>query len=153
MFVIFGKKKLASNEEKLYFNVAIITVDEVGDEQYDAWTDEFMDAADNVGSTTALLQADWEGEQKRILIHRFPHLDLKEPIFMINEINHKEIEKEIKHLEQKHKWKKFFNAIPLSDYLDAEDRVVMDASKTLFCTNDVQQVIEYLQGKATKRDS
>ena len=55
-------------------------------------------------------------------------------------------------LEQKHKWKKFFNTIPLSDYIDAEDRVVMDASKTLFCTNDVQEATEFLKGKARKTD-
>ena len=74
-------------------------------------------------------------------------------IFMINEISNEEIEKEIKLLEQKHKWKKFFNTIPLTDYIDAEDRVVMDASKTLFCTNDVGEAIEFLKEKVGRVDS
>ena len=103
-----------------------------------------MDAAENVGSTTSLLQADWDDEQLEMLKKRFPEVEMNETIFMINEIIQEDIEREIKLLEEKHKWKKFFNTIPLTDYIEAEDRVVMDASKTLFCTNDVQEAVNFL---------
>ena len=153
MFVIFGKKKSKAKEhDKTFFNVGIISVSELDDEQYETWTDELMDAADNVGSTTSLLQADWDEEQMKILTNRFPQVEMKETVFMINEIITDDVKKEIKLLEQKHKWKKFFNTIPLTDYVDAEDRVVMDASKTLFCTNDVREATAFLKEKAKKAD-
>ena len=60
-----------------------------------------MDAADNVGSTASLVQADWDEEQLRILKNRFPQVEMKKTIFMINEIIHEDIEKEIKHARAK----------------------------------------------------
>lgn len=154
MCVIFGKKKSKAQErDKTLFNVGIISVYELADEQYEAWTDELMDAADNVGSTTSLVQGSWDAAQLQILTERFPKVDMNETIFIINEIIHEDIEKEIKNLEQKHKWKKFFNTIPLTDYIDAEDRVVLDASKTLLCTNDVREATKFLIGKSGRADS
>ncbi|GEN83902.1 hypothetical protein SLU01_22140 [Sporosarcina luteola] len=150
---MFGRKKSkAVGPDKTYFNVGIISVNELDDDQYEVWTDDLMDAADNVGSTTSLLQADWDNEQLKILIKRFPEVEMNETVFMINEIIQEDIKKEIKLLEQNHKWKKFFNTIPLTDYIDAEDRVVMDASKTLFCTNDVQEAMNFLEKQAAKTD-
>lgn len=146
---MFGRKKSkAKIADKRFFNVGILSVNELDDEQYETWTDELMDAADNVGSTTSLLLADWDDEQVEILNKRFPEVEMNKTFFIINEIIHEEIEQEIKQLEQKHKWKKFFNTIPLSDYIDAEDRVVMDASKTLYCTNDVQAATKFLKEQA-----
>lgn len=146
------KKSKAEESIHTYFNVGIISVYELDDAQYDTWTDELMDAAENVGSTSSLVQASWDEEQLKILKSRFPEVEMNETVFMINEIIHKDIKKEIKLLEQKHKWKKFFNTIPLTDYIDAEDRVVMDASKTLFCTNDVQEAVGFLKMQAGKID-
>ncbi|WP_262177618.1 hypothetical protein [Saccharococcus sp. Marseille-Q5394] len=145
---MFGRKKSKTEEARTtYFSVGIISVNELNDDQYEAWTDELMDAAENVGSTTSLIQASWDEEQLKILIKRFPEVEMNETFFIINEIIHEDIEKEIKLLEQKHKWKKFFNTIPLTDYIDAEDRVVLDASKTLFCTNDVQEAARFLKNR------
>lgn len=150
---MFGRKKSkAEGPDKSYFNVGIISVNELDDDQYETWTDELMDAAENVGSTTSLLQADWDDEQLEMLKKRFPEVEMNETIFMINEIIQEDIEREIKLLEEKHKWKKFFNTIPLTDYIEAEDRVVMDASKTLFCTNDVQEAVNFLEQQAGKTD-
>lgn len=149
---MFGRKKSKTEEARTtYFNVAIISVNALDDDQYETWTDELMDAAENVGSTTSLLQASWDEEQLKILVKRFPEVGMNETIFMINEIINEDIEKEIKLLEQKHKWKKFFNTIPLTDYIDAEDQVVLDASKTLFCTNDVKDAAEFLKEQATTK--
>ncbi|MCM3710225.1 hypothetical protein [Sporosarcina luteola] len=146
---MFGRKKSKTEEARTtYFSVGIISVNELDDDLYETWTDELMDAAENVGSTTSLLQADWDEEQLKILTNRFPEVEMNETFFMINEIIHEDIEKEIKLLEQKHKWKKFFNTIPLTDYIDAEDRVVLDVSKTLFCTNDVQEAAGFLKNQA-----
>ncbi|MCM3638151.1 hypothetical protein M3152_10480 [Sporosarcina luteola] len=145
---MFGRRKSKTEEARTtYFSVGIISVNELNDDQYEAWTDELMDAAENVGSTTSLIQASWDEEQLKILIKRFPEVEMNETFFIINEIIHEDIEKEIKLLEQKHKWKKFFNTIPLTDYIDAEDRVVLDASKTLFCTNDVQEAAGFLKNR------
>lgn len=153
VFVLFGRKKSqAEGPDKSYFNVGIISVNELNDDQYETWSDELMDAADNVGSTSSLIQASWDEKQLKILINRFPEVEMNKTIFMINEIIHEEIEKEIKQLEQQHKWKKFFNTIPLTDYIDAEDRVVMDASRTLFCTNDLQEAARFLKEQARKTD-
>ncbi|MCM3742564.1 hypothetical protein M3193_00280 [Sporosarcina luteola] len=146
---MFGRKKSKTEEASTtYFNVGIISVNELDDDQYETWTDALMDAAENVGSTTSLLQADWNEEQVKILTNRFPEVETNKTFFMINEIIHEDIKNEIKLLEQKHKWKKFFNTIPLTDYIEAEDRVVLDASKTLFCTNDVQEAARFLQNQA-----
>jgi hypothetical protein len=150
---MFGRKKSKAEEvNKTYFNVGIISVHELDDAQYEAWTDELMDAAENVGSTSSMAQASWDEKQLKILSNRFPEVEMNETVFMINEIIHKDIEREIKLLEQQHKWKKFFNTIPLGDYIDAEDRVVMDANKTLFCTNDVQKAVGFLKEQAGKTD-
>ena len=78
VFVIFGKKKRNTNGNKTLFNVGIITINELDDKLYDRWTDELIDAADNVGSTTSLLQADWDGEQLKILTKRFPQVDMND---------------------------------------------------------------------------
>ncbi|MFS0690951.1 hypothetical protein AB1K89_17100 [Sporosarcina sp. 179-K 8C2 HS] len=149
---MFGRKKTKEESSKTYFNVGIISVNELDDDQYEAWTDVLMDVAENVGSTTSLMQADWEEEQLKILKKRFPEVEMNETFFMINEIIHEDIKNEIRLLEQKYKWKKFFNTIPLTDYIDAEDRIVMDANKTLFCTNDVQEAAEFLKGEGRIED-
>ncbi|MGN7388069.1 hypothetical protein [Sporosarcina sp. SAFN-015] len=150
---MFGRKKSKAEEaNRIYFNVGIISVQELDDAQYETWTDELMDVAENVGSTSSLVQASWDEDQLNILSKRFPKVDMNETVFMINEIINEDVEKEIKLLEQKHKWKKFFNTIPLADYIDAEDRVVMDASKTLYCTNDVQEAAGFLKEQAGKTD-
>lgn len=151
---MFGRKKpKAADANKIYFHVGIISVIELDDARYETWTDELMDAAENVGSTSSLVQASWDKDQLKILLKRFPKVDMNETVFMINEIINEDVEKEIKLLEQQHKWKKFFNTIPLTDYLDAEDRVVMDASKTLFCTNDVQKAADFLIEQAGRQTS
>ena len=150
---MFGRKKSKAEEaNKIYFNVGVISVQELDDAQYETWTDELMDVAENVGSTSSLVQASWDKDQLNILSKRFPEVDMNETVFMINEIINEDVEKEIKLLEQQHKWKKFFNTIPLADYIDAEDRVVMDASKTLFCTNEVQEAAGFLKEQAEKTD-
>ncbi|MFS0576301.1 hypothetical protein AB1K83_11745 [Sporosarcina sp. 179-K 3D1 HS] len=140
---MFNKKKELQAHSK-FFNVAIISKIEISDEQYEKWTDEVMDTAGNVGSTTWMMREDWDAEQVKMLERRFPDVRLNETFFIVNEIISDDIQREVKELEKRHPWKKFFNMIPLTDYIDAEDRAVLNAAKTLACTNDLFEVKRFL---------
>ncbi|MEK3934611.1 hypothetical protein MKY41_04765 [Sporosarcina sp. FSL W7-1349] len=143
---MFEKKKL--HVEQAFFSVAIISNEDLADEQYDNWTDEVMGTADNVGSTTWMRIEDWDARQVNVLAERFPDVRMKETFFVVNEIIAEDIQLEVKELEKRHPWKKFFNAIPLSDYIDAEERAVLDASKASLCTNDLETVKRFLAEQA-----
>ncbi len=54
------KKSKAQERDKTFLMLASFRSNELADEQYEAWTDELMDAADNVGSTTSLVQSSWD---------------------------------------------------------------------------------------------
>lgn len=146
---MFGRKKNKKEElNTSSFSVGIVWNDELTDEQYENWSDELMDVAENVGSTSSIMQCEWDSEQLKILAKRFPQVDNNKTFFMINEIIFDDIKREYKALEQKHKWKKFFNTISLFDYIDAEDRAVFDATKTLLCTNDIIEAKDFLRKQA-----
>ena len=147
---MFKKKKSKKDVEQVLYSVGIMSKGEMDDDRYEQLSYLFVDAADNVGTTTSFVQEGWDKEQLRILQNRFPELDLGETCFIINEIIPADIQKEIKRLEEKHKWKKFFNNIPLGDYIDAEDRAVLDATKTVFSTNSEDKVEAFLKEKANE---
>ncbi|MEZ7171125.1 hypothetical protein [Sporosarcina sp. OR05] len=147
---MFGrKKKQKDKSDQRLFSVGIVWIEDLTDEQYSDWSDELMDVADNVGSTSSIVHNEWDQEQLNILGERFLNVDQSKTFFMINEIDYEAINIEIKALEQKHKWKKFFNTIPLFDYIDAEDRAVFNAAKILLCTNDIAEAKAFLQEQAT----
>lgn len=109
------------------------------------WTDELMDAANNVGTTLPLLQDEFDDKQLVILFSRFQKVEKDKALFMIDEINYEAIQQEVKKVEKKYKWKEFFNRSPLSEYIDIENRVVTNVENALLCTNSVKEANEFLK--------
>lgn len=144
------KKKSKKMVDQVFFSIGIISDGTVSDEQYEDWSDACMDVAGNVGSTTFVMKENWDAEQIEILGRRFPTVSFHRPFFVVNEMIDEDILQEVKDLEKRHPWKKFFNSIPLSEYMDAEDRAVLNAKKTLLCSNDINEVKKFLAEKNTE---
>ncbi|WP_153731105.1 hypothetical protein [Sporosarcina obsidiansis] len=147
--MFFTKQRKVPDETS--YNVGVFTTDSVDEETYDEWFDQLADAADNVGTAEYITIEGYNSKQLEILHDRFPTVNLKETFFLINEIDFEAIKEEIKLMESTQKWKKFFNQIPLGDYIAAENRVVLDASKAVFCTNDLQEAIQFLMEQAAQQ--
>ncbi|WP_153722464.1 hypothetical protein [Sporosarcina cascadiensis] len=145
--MFFRKKQKDTDPVELY-NVGIFTAEDVSDDTYTDWTDQLMDAAENVGTTEHIMLEGYDPGQLKILSERFPKVNLNDNFFLLNVIDYDAIREETKQLEREQKWKAFFNRIPLEEYMDAEDRVVLDASKTLLCTNNLQEAIRFLVKQA-----
>ncbi|QTD42612.1 hypothetical protein [Sporosarcina sp. Te-1] len=149
---MFGRKKKKEESNKTYYALGVFSDGQVDDHQFETWSDELMDAADNVGSSSYIIKEELDQEQLTIINERFPEMDPNRPFFVINEIDYDEIQKEYAKLEQQHKWKKFFNTIPLSDYIDAEDRAVFSPHKIQLCTNDFFEASRFLKERGMEDD-
>lgn len=97
---MFGrKKKQKDKSDQRLFSVGIVWIEELTDDQYSDWSDELIDVADNVGSTSSIVHSEWDQEHLNILGERFPNVDQSKTFFMINEIDYEAINIEIKALE------------------------------------------------------
>lgn len=139
---MFFKKK--EETPQVFYNVGVFTDGSTEEDTLQAWTDQLMDAAENVATADWIIAEEYDAGELAILKERFPSVDQQQPFFQINEIDYSEIQKEVEKMESTQKWRKFFNLIPLVDYLDIEDRIVSDASKSLICTNDLDEAEHFL---------
>ncbi|MCG3087544.1 hypothetical protein [Sporosarcina cyprini] len=147
---MFGRKKKREADNIVYYGVGIFSDGQVDEHQFETWTDELMDVAENVGTSSYIVNEEFDQDHLRILYERFPNVDPKRPVFVINKIDYDEIQKEYKKLEQQHKWKKFFKSIPLSEYMDAEDRAVFAPNAVQLCTNDLLEASRFLKDRRTE---
>ncbi|MBD7909699.1 hypothetical protein H9659_15280 [Sporosarcina sp. Sa3CUA8] len=143
----FFKKNEKANQ--VFYHVAVFTNGSTDEDTSQAWTDQLMDAAENVATAEWIIAEEYDTGELAILKERFPAVDQQQPFFQINEIDYTEIQKEVEKMESTQKWRKFFNLIPLTDYLDIEDRIVSDASKSLLCTNDLDEAERFLVKQAS----
>ncbi|MBB4826128.1 hypothetical protein HNO89_003365 [Sporosarcina luteola] len=142
---MFGRKKKKEESNEIYYALGVFSDGQVDDHQFETWSDELMDVADNVGTSSYIVKEEIDQEHLKIIYERFPKVDPIRPFFVINEIDHAEIEIEYAKLEQQFKWKKFFKRVPLSEYMDAEDRAVFAPHKIQLCTNDLSEASRFLQ--------
>ncbi|REB11174.1 hypothetical protein DVB69_00930 [Sporosarcina sp. BI001-red] len=139
--MFFNKKE---KPIQVLYNVELFTNKSTDDDTLQAWTDQLMDAAENVGTAEWIIAEEYNPRQLEILKERFPTVDQQQPFFQINEIDYTAIQEEVEKMESTQKWRKFFKLIPLGVYLDIEDRIVTDASRALLCTNDLDEAERFL---------
>lgn len=143
---MFFKKK--EKPIQVLYNVGVFSSDTTDEDALQAWTDQLMDAAENVGTAEWIIAEKYDNRELEILKERFPAVNQQQPFFQINEIDYKAIRNEEAKMESTQKWRKFFNLIPLENYLEIEDRIVSDASKALFCTNNLDEAELFLVKQA-----
>ncbi|MGG0644220.1 hypothetical protein ABE021_09785 [Sporosarcina gallistercoris] len=142
--MFLNKKKRQSHQDEVFYNVTVFTNDRTKEETYDEWMDVLMAAAENVGTGEWLEVDDYDTAELEIIKKRFPDVDQQQPFFFINKIDNVAVRQEIQQMESSQKWRKFFDRIPLTDYINAENRVVLNASHSLFCSNDLEEAARFL---------
>ncbi len=140
--VMFFKKK-KKVEERDFYCIAYFTGRFPDEEKTEAITDLILDETDNVGVISEYEEI--SPEDKRKIESRLPGIKLTVPGFAVIKIEPERIKEEREKLENKHKWKKFFDTIPLSDYLEVEHNATFEFHRTLLYSTDVQEVIAFLQ--------
>ena len=139
--MFFKKKK--KEKERDYYCVAYFVEKYADEEKTDAIVDLILDETDNVGIISEIEEI--SPEEKRNLENSLPGITYTVPSFAVIKILPERIKEETEKLEKKHKWKKFFDTIPLTDYLDVEHRATFEYERTLFYSSDVQKTIAFLQ--------
>lgn len=141
----------SKNKEKssqMLYNVLIFTNGATDEDTLDAWTDELMEAAENVGTAEWIITEEYDNRELEILEERFPAVNQQQPFFQINEIDYAAIRDEVEKMESTQKWRKFFRMISSSAYIEIEDRVVSDARRAVFCTNNLAEAERFLVRQA-----
>lgn len=142
--MFFNKKKSENHPDAVFYNVGVFTNDMTKEETYDEWMDHLMEAAENVGTAEWVEVDDYDPGELEIIKRRFPNVDQQQPFFLINKIDNMAVREEIQQMERTQKWRKFFGSIPLTDYIKSENRVVLNAMQSLFCSNDLDEAARFL---------
>lgn len=137
---MFTKKKLET-KENLYC-IAIFTDRELSDKEYDDQLEKIYDGADeNVAVVTEIEPPD---EMVEDLKAAFPDIKIEVPSYGVYKFDPEKLDEETKKMEKRHKWKKFFNTIPITEYLIVENNVMYDINQVLLFTTDIHEVISYI---------
>ena len=150
---LFGRKKSKDDSPKITYSITIMTDEEMDDQLYDEITDKIIEQAENAGIIGNISRQEYPPDRLAVLDRRFGQLYSGPVGYIVNEIKPEELEKRIKEMEDKHKWKKFFNLIPLTDYLNIEDEVVNNFAESLFYTEDLDRLIEFLNQRLEEDSS
>ena len=148
---MFFKKKKNEDVDKDWYSLAIMTDDEIDDEEFFELSDKIMNQVNNVGVSSHIIRHKWYPEQLQMLDQRYSPASSANPCYIINLIVHEEIYEAIKQLEKDHKWKKFFGWLSMTDYMEVEDQARLDFKNTVYCTEDADKVIEFLNRQPLKR--
>ncbi|UFU00188.1 hypothetical protein KO561_04350 [Radiobacillus kanasensis] len=127
-------------EERYY--VVILTVDEMTDEEHGLLADQLIDETGNVDVVS---EVPFKEEYKQVLEQKFPDKQVTLPSFVVKPIEADRIDEETKKMEKEHKWRRFFNATPVEEYILAEARIVNDYRTALYYSDNVEDIIHYLQ--------
>lgn len=138
---MFKRKK---EEESIQYSVIIMTEGTMEDSPYEKILNTFDDYVENVGFFCNLNSlADSTHVQK--IKARMDLTEYKQPIFVIVRIDFEEIKEKEKALEKKHKWKKFFDTIPPTEYIAIYDEVHTKPENIVFHTDHIEEAIGYLK--------
>ncbi|MGG3913838.1 hypothetical protein [Rossellomorea vietnamensis] len=138
---MFFKKK--SKEEEADYCVAIFVDEQTEEGVYERLTDQLFYEVDNIG---AISEATLSDKMIAPLQETFPDTEIKAVSFAVLKIDREKIQEETKNMESKYKWRKFFDAIPITEYLKIEDEAMYDFRNTLLYTPHIEEVIEYMKG-------
>ncbi|MGM0830861.1 MAG: hypothetical protein ACQEU4_21815 [Bacillota bacterium] len=138
---MFSKKK--AEEEESDYCVAIFVDEETEEGVYERLTDRLFYEVENIG---VISEATLSTKMIEPLQRKFPEAEIKAVSFAVLKIDRQRIQDETKRMESKYKWRKFFDAIPITEYLKVEDEVMYDFKNTLFYTETVEGVIQFLNG-------
>ncbi|MDV2682886.1 hypothetical protein RYX56_00715 [Alkalihalophilus lindianensis] len=143
MFNVFKKKQ--KREETTQYSLVIITEKLMEDSVYDEVLNRFDDHVGNIGFSGNLTR----GVDRSVYIQKIEdHINITaypEPFFVIVRIDFEEIKEKEKALEKKHKWKKFFDTIPLTEYITIYDEVHTKPENIVFHTGDMDEAIAFLK--------
>ncbi|MEH6947116.1 hypothetical protein V7068_08565 [Bacillus sp. JJ634] len=148
---MFFKKKNNENVDKDLYSLAIMTDDEMDEEEFFELSEKIMDQVNNIGVVSHITRNEWYPEQLQMLDQHYSPVSSANPCFIINLIVHEEINEAIKQLEKDHKWKKLFGWLSMSDYMEVEDQAQLNFKNTVYCTDDADKVIEFLNRQPLKR--
>ncbi|MFI8687830.1 hypothetical protein [Rossellomorea sp. NPDC077527] len=138
---MFFKKK--PKEEEADYCVAIFVDEHTEEEVYERFSDHLFYEVDSIG---VISEATLSAKMIEPLQEKFPAAEIKAVSFAVLKIDRERIQEETKKMESKYKWRKFFDTIPIIEYLKVEDEVMYDFQNTLLYTHHIEEVIEYLKG-------
>jgi len=146
---LFFKKKENNEEmERAWYCVGILSRGRIDADEHDRIADKILNSVDNVGIVSGFVKDECDPALLQILYRRFYQPDFSSPCLIINEIIQENIEREMKLLEKKHKWKKRFGMLSFTDYQEAETKAIFNFNETLYFTEDVDAAIEFLKKQA-----
>ncbi|WP_071461500.1 hypothetical protein [Bacillus massilinigeriensis] len=121
------------------------------DDENDERSDMLMDIG-NVGVVTNMSICRLHGEDGVALKKIVPELYYDRTSYVVLKIDSERIAEATKKMENEKKWKKFFDLISLSEYLDVEHDAMYDFDYLLLYTDDLQEVIEFLSLEKQKNN-
>ena len=139
--MMFFKKK--PKEKEADYCVAIFVDEQTEEGVYERLSDQLFYEVDNIG---VISEATLSDEMIEPLQETFPDAEIKAVSFAVLKIDRERIQEETKKMESKYKWRKFFNTIPITEYLKVEDEAMYDFRTTLLYTHHIEDVIEYMKG-------
>ncbi|RIW38948.1 hypothetical protein D3H55_00935 [Bacillus salacetis] len=136
---MFSKKKT----EETHYCIAIFTERELINEEYDYQSNKIMDVAEE--KIVMVTEMSLTDEIKEEVTNRLPGIKIDLPSYGVFKFDGKKLEEETKKMEKKFKWKKFFNNIPLDEYLIVEHEVAYDPGQICYFTTDMDSLITFLK--------
>jgi hypothetical protein len=136
---MFARKK----SKAPLFCIAIFPEQELSNEEYDLQADQILDETEE--SVVAVTEMTLSYEMKSELQNQFPDSKIEVPCYAVFHYDPEKLDEETKKMEKKYKWKKFFNNIPIDEYLIVEQKVSYNPNQVLYYTTEVDRLISYIK--------
>lgn len=152
---MFFKKKKKVDLHSTRYAVSIVTEYPLEDEDYDPITDEIGYHCEAVDALANFNRAYSDPAELKLLEEKCNITSWPDMYFVVTTTTNQDIENEIKLLEKKHKWKKFFDVISPIEYTDAMDKAYYNFNNIKFASADIEEIIAYInkQSEATQKNS
>ncbi|MDQ0273326.1 hypothetical protein [Cytobacillus purgationiresistens] len=127
-----------------FYGVSTLSNHGISDDEHNEYVDIIGDL-DNVEMVFDIAREDWNPEQLKEMEEKIKHLNLSDPIFIVNEINAKEIENAVKALKKKHRWKDLFGTLTMEDYMIVEHHAIFKLDQAVTYKDNADDVVTFLE--------
>lgn len=142
---MFRKRKNTNKEPEFWYSLAIMTDQEMSDEDYDQIMNRIDDHVDNVGFSCNLTRSTSDKEYLNELDERMNFNSYSKPIYLLFRIDHDEIKAREKALEKKYRFKHFFNLISFAEYDVIATKVMTSPRHFVIYSDSLEEIIDFLR--------
>ncbi|ADC51337.1 hypothetical protein BpOF4_16460 [Alkalihalophilus pseudofirmus OF4] len=142
---MFRKRKNTNKEPEIWYSLAIMTDQEMSDEDYDQIMNKIDDHVDKVGFSCNLTRSTSDKEYLIELEEKMNLNSYTKPSYLLFRISHNEIKAKEKALEKKHRFKHFFNLISFAEYDLIATKVMTSPRHLVFYSDSLEEAIKFLK--------